>query len=100
MRVCGRHCSRRRPNGSASTSTDGGQPMTILPKSLAEQSARPVAYDVEAIRADFPILRQKVHGKPLVYLDNGASSQKPQIVIDALNRYYSAENSNIHRGVH
>jgi cysteine desulfurase / selenocysteine lyase len=58
------------------------------------------ALDVSKIRADFPILKQKVHGKPLVYLDNGATSQKPQIVIDALNRYYSTENSNIHRGVH
>ena len=58
------------------------------------------ALDISKIRADFPILKQKVHGKPLVYLDNGATSQKPQIVIDALNRYYSTENSNIHRGVH
>jgi cysteine desulfurase / selenocysteine lyase len=58
------------------------------------------ALDVNKIRRDFPILKQKVHGKPLVYLDNGATSQKPQIVIDTLNRYYVAENSNIHRGVH
>jgi cysteine desulfurase/selenocysteine lyase len=57
-------------------------------------------FDVDKIRADFPILKQKIHGKPLVYLDNGATSQKPQLVIDALNRYYTAENSNIHRGVH
>jgi len=56
--------------------------------------------DVSKIRKDFPILKQKIHGKPLVYLDNGATSQKPQIVIDTLNRYYAAENSNIHRGVH
>ena len=54
--------------------------MTILPKSVSNLSARPVAYDVESIRADFPILRQKVHGKPLVYLDNGASAQKPRAV--------------------
>jgi cysteine desulfurase/selenocysteine lyase len=58
------------------------------------------ALDVGKIRADFPILKQKIHGKPLVYLDNGATSQKPQSVIDTLNRYYSTENSNIHRGVH
>ena len=57
-------------------------------------------WDVNQIRRDFPILKQKVHGKPLVYLDNGATSQKPQIVIDTLSRYYAAENSNIHRGVH
>ena len=56
--------------------------------------------DVEKIRADFPILKQQVNGKPLVYLDNAATSQKPQVVIDTLERYYSAENSNVHRGVH
>jgi cysteine desulfurase/selenocysteine lyase len=56
--------------------------------------------DVEAIRKDFPILARKVHGQPLVYLDNGATSQKPQTVIDAVSRYYAEENSNIHRGVH
>jgi cysteine desulfurase/selenocysteine lyase len=58
------------------------------------------SFDVEKIRRDFPILKERVHGKPLVYLDNGATSQKPQVVIDALNRYYKSENSNIHRGVH
>jgi cysteine desulfurase/selenocysteine lyase len=58
------------------------------------------ALNLGKIRSDFPILKQKVHGKPLVYLDNGATSQKPQVVIDALNRYYSLENANIHRGVH
>ncbi len=56
--------------------------------------------DVEKIRNDFPILRQRIHGKPLVYLDNAATSQKPQSVIDATKRYYEMENSNIHRGVH
>ena len=64
------------------------------------QAMRPSVFDVARIREDFPILKEKVHGKPLVYFDNGATSQKPQAVIDALNRYYSAENSNIHRGVH
>jgi cysteine desulfurase/selenocysteine lyase len=57
-------------------------------------------FDVARVREDFPILKQKIHGKPLVYFDNGATSQKPQVVIDSLARYYSAENSNIHRGVH
>jgi cysteine desulfurase/selenocysteine lyase len=52
------------------------------------------------IREDFPILRQKVHGKPLIYLDNAASTQKPQAVIDAIRRYYSSDNANIHRAVH
>ncbi|MDQ8186132.1 cysteine desulfurase [Pelagicoccus sp. SDUM812002] len=51
-------------------------------------------------RADFPILQRSVHGKPLVYLDNAASTQKPQVVIDAITRYYTNENANIHRGVH
>ena len=59
-----------------------------------------MAYDVDAIRADFPILSREVHGKPLVYLDNGASAQKPQAVIDAVNHVYSHEYSNVHRGLH
>jgi cysteine desulfurase/selenocysteine lyase len=58
------------------------------------------AYDVERIRQDFPILETMVHGKPLVYLDNAATSQKPRQVIDAITNYYLSENSNIHRGVH
>lgn len=57
-------------------------------------------YDVEKIRLDFPILSRKVNGKPLVYLDNGASAQKPQVVIDAVSNAYSQEYSNVHRGLH
>ncbi|WP_114286406.1 cysteine desulfurase [Candidatus Halocynthiibacter alkanivorans] len=57
-------------------------------------------YDVSAIRADFPILSREVNGKPLVYLDNGASAQKPQCVIDAVTRAYAEEYSNVHRGLH
>jgi cysteine desulfurase/selenocysteine lyase len=60
----------------------------------------PEKFDVARVRQDFPILSQKIHGKPLVYFDNGATSQKPQCVIDAIDHYYRAENSNIHRGVH
>ena len=56
--------------------------------------------DVAKLRADFPILARRVHGKPLVYLDNAATTQKPRAVIDALSRYYSEYNANIHRGVH
>ena len=56
--------------------------------------------DIQKIRADFPILSQKVNGKPLVYFDNGATTQKPQVVIDAISTYYSEINANIHRGVH
>ena len=68
----------------------------------ARAAAAPAAalWDVERIRKDFPALHQRVHGKPLVYLDNAATSQKPQAVIDALVAYYSLENSNVHRGVH
>lgn len=58
------------------------------------------AYDVEAIRRDFPILSREVYGKPLVYLDNGASAQKPQAVIDAVSHTYSHEYANVHRGLH
>ena len=59
-----------------------------------------LTFDVASVRADFPILDSTVRGKPLTYLDNGATSQKPRQVIDAISRYYSLENSNIHRGVH
>jgi len=68
---------------------------TVVP--IREKAA---PFDVEKVRKDFPILRTKVHGHPLVYLDNAATSQKPQAVIDALVRYYEGENANIHRGVH
>ncbi len=57
-------------------------------------------YDVEAVRRDFPILSREVNGRPLVYLDNGASAQKPQVVIDAMSRAYGQEYANVHRGLH
>jgi cysteine desulfurase/selenocysteine lyase len=57
-------------------------------------------YDVNAIRAEFPILSRQVNGKPLVYLDNGASAQKPRVVIDAITRAYAEEYANVHRGLH
>jgi cysteine desulfurase/selenocysteine lyase len=57
-------------------------------------------FDVEKIRQDFPILKERVRGKPLVYLDNAATTQKPQVVIDTIAQYYLTENSNIHRGIH
>jgi cysteine desulfurase/selenocysteine lyase len=72
-------------------------------KALSQKSTGFMAsekFDVARVRQDFPILSQKIHGKPLVYFDNGATSQKPQCVIDAIGHYYRAENSNIHRGVH
>ncbi|WP_343314357.1 cysteine desulfurase [Brucella sp. BE17] len=66
-----------------------------------DQKTPPVApYDVEAIRQDFPILSREIHGKPLVYLDNGASAQKPQSVINAVTNAYSNEYANVHRGLH
>jgi cysteine desulfurase / selenocysteine lyase len=64
------------------------------------RQARHRAFDVWNIREDFPILKQQVHGKPLVYLDNAATSQKPQVVIDTVHRYYAEENANIHRGAY
>ena len=59
-----------------------------------------INFDVESVRKDFPILSRKVNGKPLVYFDNAATSQTPQIVIDSIVDYYSNYNANIHRGVH
>lgn len=67
--------------------------------SMADTATR-TAFDVEAIRRDFPILSQQVNGKPLVYLDNGASAQKPSAVLDAMDRYYRQMHSNVHRGAH
>jgi len=59
-----------------------------------------MGFDVSAVRKDFPILDQQVHDKPLVYLDNGATTQKPMAVIEALDHYYKVDNSNVHRGAH
>src|SRR3989449_8859414 len=56
--------------------------------------------DSESLRADFPILHQKVHGHPLIYFDNAATSQKPRVVLDALRNYYERDNANVHRGIH
>ena len=68
--------------------------------STRERQGAERVFDVERVREDFPILQQKVHGKPLVYLDNAATSQKPVTVIEAEERFYREYNSNIHRGVH
>jgi cysteine desulfurase / selenocysteine lyase len=73
----------------------------VNPVSIESRRSRPAAdFNVYRIREDFPILKQQVHGKPLVYLDNAATTQKPRVVIDALACFYCAECSNIHRGVH
>src|SRR3954452_9599991 len=70
------------------------------PAAAEPPSSRARRFDPESVRADFPILSTTVHGKPLVYLDNGATTQKPQVVIDAITRYYESQNANIHRGVY
>jgi cysteine desulfurase / selenocysteine lyase len=67
---------------------------------LEHKKDNKINFDVEKIRQDFPILHQNVHGKPLCYLDNAATTQKPKVVIDAITKYYSTINANIHRGVH
>ena len=67
---------------------------------IAEIQNQTEGFDVEKIREDFPILHQEINGKPLVYLDNAATSQKPKSVIDSIEKYYRGYNSNIHRGVH
>ncbi|MCI0650397.1 MAG: cysteine desulfurase [Planctomycetes bacterium] len=69
-------------------------------ESAARKDAAPARFDVAAVRKDFPILAQRVYGKPLIYLDNAATSQKPQAVIDAIANYYSESNANVHRAVH
>jgi cysteine desulfurase/selenocysteine lyase len=68
--------------------------------SIATASRHAARFDVEAIRDQFPALAQQVHGRPLVYLDNAATSQKPKAVIEALEHYYRADNANVHRGLH
>lgn len=76
------------------------KPMFVDISSIRKKTPPPATLDVERIRKDFPILDTLIRGKPLVYLDNSATSQKPLAVIETLNRYYRFENSNIHRGVH
>jgi len=73
-------------------------PREILSSTIEAPPSR--GFDVYKIREDFPILKQKVNGKPLVYLDNAATSQKPKAVLDALRHYYTEDNANVHRGVH
>ena len=74
--------------------------MTVLTPAAKDLQAIAAPFDVDAIRADFPILSRKVNGKPLVYLDNGASGQKPRVVLDTIQRAYGEEYANVHRGLH
>src|SRR5947207_4097468 len=62
--------------------------------------SKPKQVDFARIRSDFPILDQKVHGQPLIYFDNAATTQKPRVVLDALRHYYEKDNANVHRGIH
>jgi cysteine desulfurase / selenocysteine lyase len=102
--AAGRVPPGRGGSGAAGARSDGfvlGQSETALSESTAPRPRGPAApLDVTRIRQDFPILQQRVRGKRLVYLDNAATSQKPQSVIDAVTRFYTVENANIHRGVH
>jgi cysteine desulfurase / selenocysteine lyase len=72
---------------------------TVVP-TASRSVTQAASFDPNAVRADFPILSQRINGKPLVYLDNAATTQKPRAVIDAITRYYESDNANIHRGVH
>jgi len=77
-----------------------GAPSPAIAPVFADARTRPQAFDAASIRNDFPILQEKVHGRRLIWLDNGATTQKPQAVIDRLANFYSHENSNVHRGAH
>src|SRR3954471_20711566 len=81
-------------------STVAGTIGTRMQPAAEPQGSRMRRFSAELVRADFPILSSTVHGKPLVYLDNGATTQKPRAVIDAISRYYESQNANIHRGVY
>ena len=77
-----------------------GLPAGAAPPAPGHAPAPPAPYDAARRRADFPALHQQVHGRPLTYLDNAATTQKPQVVIDAVRHYYERDNANVHRGVH
>src|SRR5580700_10654192 len=77
-----------------------GEPLGIEPDVSRDLNLSSYSFDAEALRGDFPILRERVNGRPLVWLDNAATTQKPQSVIDRLSHFYSHENSNIHRAAH
>jgi cysteine desulfurase/selenocysteine lyase len=76
------------------------EPVGIEPNVPTEQNLSSYSFDAEALKRDFPILRERVHGRPIVWLDNAATTQKPQSVIERLNYFYEHENSNVHRAAH
>ncbi len=86
--------------GGLPSLADTGAQYYFLPAPPSAAPETSEAYDMHAVRRDFPALHQQVHGKPLVWLDNAATTQKPQSVIDALAYFYAHDNSNIHRGSH
>ena len=90
--------------GLSATARQAVGDMTVPLETSVSESKAPAdqarEFDVQKVRADFPILNQQVNGKPLVYLDNAATTQKPVAVIDAIDTYYRTYNANIHRGVH
>jgi len=93
----------RTPEGNSAGDNGIADPFSLLLRASlpanGKLAANPV-FNVDAIRRDFPVLHQQVHGRPLVWFDNAATTQKPKSVIDALSRYYAHDNSNIHRGAH
>lgn len=94
----GTHAPKREATASTPDASGSGGPMRV--DSAPAAALEVPAFDPEAIRRDFPIFRVNVHEKPLVYLDNAATTQKPQAVVERMARYYFRENANIHRGVH
>ena len=92
----------RDPDGGtgAPTAASAGAPSAAIAPVFTETSSGVRTYDAATIRNDFPILQEKVHGRRLIWLDNGATTQKPQAVIDRLAAFYAHENSNVHRGAH
>jgi cysteine desulfurase/selenocysteine lyase len=94
--------AERSAQSAVNSSAEGGARSAVLDEVSPPSALRPLLsdYDVESIRRDFPILKRLARGKHLVYLDNAATTQKPRQVIDRIVRYYSEENSNVHRGVH
>ena len=95
--VSGRDYSAANSGGSSAVPALG---LARQNDASVRDAPRPRQFEVESVRADFPILRERVNGKPLVWLDNAATTQKPQVVIDRLAYFYAHENSNIHRGAH
>ena len=95
-----REIAGRMPGALLLADTHPTGDIAVMSSASSEDRPGRNLYDVEARRRDFPVLHQEVHGRPLVYLDNGATSQKPRSVIEALRHYYEHDNSNVHRGVH